>query len=163
MISMVSVYPKSTVFRKYQRNFNVIDRTQTYTVADLMRVRSKCICLILFLVLISVSAKAQEKERNWRLNGHLQMLQEVWMPAETKQWQTMTMLGNRLDFRWNPGNTYSFHAGFRNNLNLGQMVQMYYPYYALMSTTEQGFFDLTRPWVNDSSYYFYSNTTRLNV
>lgn len=160
---MICVYPKSTEFRRYPRNLIFIDSKQPFTVAFLVSVSSKCICLILFLILISVSAEAQEKERNWRLNGHLQMLQEVWMPPETKQWQTMTMLGNRLDFRWNPGYTFSFHAGFRTNLNLGQMVQTYYPYYALMSTTEQGFFDLTRLWVNDSSYYFFTNNDRLNV
>ncbi|NTV83513.1 MAG: hypothetical protein HGA23_04330 [Bacteroidales bacterium] len=92
----------------------------------------------------------------------MQVLQDLWIPPETSQWQTMTMIGNRLDFRWNPGNTFSFHAGVRNNLNLGQMVQKYYPYYAEMSTIEEGFFDLTKLWVNDSSYYFYSNIDRLN-
>jgi len=101
------------------------------------------------VVFLSLVLPAQEKERNWRLNGHLQALQEVWIPPGTSQWQTITAIGNRLDFRWAPGNSFSFHAGVRNNLNLGQMVQLYYPVYAEMSTIEEGFFDLTKLWVSD--------------
>jgi hypothetical protein len=111
---------------------------------------------------LAVSLPAQNKERNWRLNGHLQVLQDLWIPPSTSQWQTMTMIGNRFDFRWTPGNVFSLHAGVRNNLNLGQMIQLYYPDYAEMSTIEEGFFDLTKLWVSDSSYYFYSNIDRLN-
>ena len=119
--------------------------------------------LILALITLTCTLQAQEKERNWRLNGHLQTLQNLWIPPATSQWQTMTSINNRLDFRWTPGNSFSFHIGVRNNMNLGQMVQLYYPYYAEMSTIEEGFFDLTKLWVSDSSYYFYSNIDRMNM
>lgn len=117
---------------------------------------------IIILTLLTFNLSSQQKERDWRLNGHLQVLQDLWIPPQTSRWQTMTMLGNRLDFRWNPGNVFSFQASLRNNLNLGQMIEMYYPYYAKMSTVEEGFFDMTKLWVSDSSYYFYSNIDRLN-
>jgi hypothetical protein len=124
----------------------------------LLRISAICV-----LIIFSINLHSQEKERNWRLNGHLQTLQNLWVPPASSQWQTMTSINNRLDFRWYPGNSFSFHAGVRNNMNLGQMVQLYYPYYAELSTREEGFFDLTRLWVSDSSYYFYSNIDRLNV
>jgi hypothetical protein len=123
----------------------------------------KKIIFIIFLSSFALRLSAQEPDRNWRLNGFLESLQTVWIPPSTGQWLTMTSLYNRLDFRWDPVNAFSFQAGVRNNLNLGQMVQMYYPYYAEMSTAESGFMDLTKLWVNDSSYYFYSNIDRLNV
>jgi hypothetical protein len=129
--------------------------------ADLREFFPKSIAIICCMVLF-VNLPAQDKERSWRLNGHLQMLQDLWIPPSTSQWQTMTMVGNRFDFRWTPGDVFSMHAGLRNNLNLGQMVQLYYPYYAEMSTREDGFLDLTKLWVSDSSYYFYSNIDRLN-
>jgi len=119
--------------------------------------------LILILTVMTFSLHAQEKERNWRLNGHFQTLQNVWIPPATSQWRTMTSINNRLDFRWAPGNSFSFHTGIRNNMNLGQMVQLYYPFYAKMSTIEEGFFDLTKLWASDSSYYIYSNIDRVNV
>jgi hypothetical protein len=140
-----------------------INRTRMTRIKTNLRGSLYQIISIFIIFSLTLNISAQDKERNWRLNGHLQVLQDVWIPPATSQWQTMTMIGNRLDFRWNPGNTFSFHAGVRNNLNLGQMVQMYYPYYAEMSTVEEGFFDLTKLWVSDSSYYFYSNIDRLNM
>lgn len=123
----------------------------------------KKIVLIIFILSITLQLSAQKADRNWRLNGHLQTLQNVWIPPSTSQWLTMTSIYNRLDFRWNPVKSFSMQIGARNILNLGQMVQLYYPDYAKFSTVEQGFFDLTKLWVNDSSYYFYSNIDRLNV
>ncbi|HPM91981.1 MAG TPA: hypothetical protein PKZ74_04155 [Bacteroidales bacterium] len=118
---------------------------------------------VLVFISLTVNVSSQQSERNWRLNGHLQSLQSFWIPPESDRWQSMTVIGNRFDFRWNPGNTISFHAGARNSLNVGQMVQTFYPYYAKMSVTEDGFFDLTRLWVSDTSYYFYSNIDRANI
>jgi len=119
--------------------------------------------LIIFIASLTFQLSAQEKERNWRLNGYLQTLQNLWIPPATNQWQTMTSINNRIDFRWAPGNSFSFHIGVRNNMNLGQMVQLYYPFYAELSTLEDGFFDLTHLWISDSSYYIYSNIDRVNV
>jgi len=122
----------------------------------------KKIIFIIFITLIRVDLSAQKTERNWRLNGHLQTLQDLWIPPASSQWLTMTSINNRLDFRWNPAESFSMHIGARNILNLGQMVQLYYPAYAEYSTVEEGFFDLTKLWVSDSSYYFYSNIDRAN-
>jgi hypothetical protein len=154
---------QSAVIRKNPCHPCAINRTRINTDATDLHGFHFRISAIWVLIILSINLHAQEKERNWRLNGHVQILQDLWIPPETSSWQTMTMLGNRLDFRWNPGNTLSFHAGVRNNLNLGQMVQLYYPYYAEMSTIEEGFFDLTKLWVSDTSYYFYSNIDRLNM
>jgi hypothetical protein len=118
---------------------------------------------ILALITLTCTLQAQERERNWRLNGYLQTLQNVWIPPASSQWQTMTSINNRLDFRWNPVESFSLHIGVRNILNLGQMVQVYYPVYAEYSTVEEGFFDLTKLWVSDTSYYFYSNIDRANI
>jgi hypothetical protein len=153
---------RSAVIRQNPRHPRSIKGTRICAdAADLRGYISKLGVLLIFLFL-TCNLTAQENERNWRLNGHLQAMQNVWIPPETSRWQTMSSVYNRLDFRWNPGNVFSFHLGMRNNLNLGQMVQLYYPYYAEMSTVEEGFFDLTKLWVSDSSYYFYTNIDRLN-
>lgn len=123
----------------------------------------KILLLVLHALLLQSTVIPQSTDRNWRLNGHLQTLQNVWIPPGSAKWQTMTVIGNRFDFRWNPGNTFSLHAGIRNNLNFGQMVQQYYPFYAELSTIDQGWVDLTKLWVSDTSFYFYSNIDRLNI
>lgn len=123
----------------------------------------KTIILLLPLTLFASGVLAQGKERNWRLNGHLQTLSNVWIPPGSKSWLTMTTLNNRLDFRWYPSNSFSFHIGGRNIMNYGQMVQLNYPEYAEISTFEPGFFNLTKKWVSDSSYFIYSNIDRANI
>jgi len=123
----------------------------------------KILLLIVPALLLQSIAFPQPTDRNWRLYGHLQTMQQVWVPPGVSQWQTMTALGNRLDFRWHPGNKFSFHAGVRNNASLGQMVHDYHPYFAEFSTLDDGLIDLTHMWINDSSIFFYSNIDRLNV
>jgi hypothetical protein len=118
---------------------------------------------VLIFNMLTISLSAQDKDRNWRLNGHLQVLQQLWMPPDSLPWQSMTMIGNRLDFRWNPGDKFSFHAGMRNNLNLGQLVQLQGTQYVESTLVDAGFFNLTKLWVSDTSYYFYSDIDRLNV
>ena len=120
-------------------------------------------CLTLALIVLTFNLPAQEKERDWRLNGHLQTLQNLWIEPASSQWQTMTSINNRLDFRWNPAKSFSMQIGARNIFNFGQQVQLYYPDYADFATIEEGFFDLTWLWVSDTSFYFYSNIDRANV
>ena len=98
-----------------------------------MSVKKSIILTILSFFLMN-SLSAQFTERKWSLNGHLQTLNNVWVPPSSGQWQTMTSLTNRLDFRWYPSRSFSLHIGGRNIMNLGQMVQANYPYYAEIAT-----------------------------
>jgi len=125
--------------------------------------RKITICLTLLILLGYLQGYAQKKERNWTLNGRLQYLENIWLPPETSIWQTMGQIENRLDFRWYPSNSFSFHLGGRNIFNYGQIVQDAYPYYAEISTLEQGLMDLTKLWVSDSSYFFFSTIDRASV
>ena len=124
-------------------------------------IMKNCI-LTLLALLMSMNLLPQEKERTWRLNGHLQALENVWIPPSSSRWQTMTSLYNRLDFRYEPIKQVSFHAGVRNLFNYGQLMQSLYPYYPEYATQDEGLVDMTWLWAKDSSYFFYSNIDRLN-
>jgi hypothetical protein len=104
----------------------------------------------------------QDRERDWALNGHIQALENVWIPPDSGQWLTTTSLYNRLDFRWKPSEAISFHAGARNLFTFGQLVGVNYPAYPLIATRDDGLIDMTWLWAKDSSYFFYSNIDRLN-
>lgn len=119
--------------------------------------------LIVLAVILASGLSAQQKERSWSLNGHLQGMEMVLMPPSSSRWMTMTTLYNRLDFRWQPKGVFSFHAGARNLLNYGQIVQDFYPFLADTSATDGGFLNMTRLWVSDTSYFLYSNIDRLNI
>jgi hypothetical protein len=122
----------------------------------------KFITLIFSLIFLS-SVSSQDNQRNWRLNGYLQDLQMVWIQPHSSKWLTLTTPSNRIDFRWFPGKTVSFHVGMRNIFNLGQMVQAYYSYYPEIAIKDDGYFDLTKLWVKDSSYFFFTNIDRANI
>ncbi len=121
------------------------------------------IFISIILLSLIVNLKAQEKQRDWTLNGHLQTLQMIWIPPSTSNWETMGTLNNRLDFRWNPAKFISFHIGGRNIFNYGQLIKDTYPFYADLTVRDAGYFNLTKLWVKDSSYFFYSNADRANV
>lgn len=114
-------------------------------------------------LLVSSALFSQSNVKSWRLDGHLQTLNNVWMPPGSDAWMTMTAINNRLDFRWYPSPAFSFHIGGRNIMNYGQMVQMNYPSYADVATYEPGFLNLTKKWASHYSYFIYSNVDRANV
>lgn len=119
------------------------------------------ILLTTSLIVLTVASFSQSSERNWRLNGDLKYLEMLWIPPMSKSWQTMGTINNRLDFRYYPTDFLSFHGGARNILNFGQMPQEYYPYFSQVSTIDDGFFDMTHLWSEDTSYFAYSQVDRL--
>ena len=118
---------------------------------------------IIVLLLSGLNGMGQAKERNWMLNGHLEYMETVWNQPGSAPWLTMGKVDNRLDFRWYPGDMFSFHIGGRNIFNYGQMVYEAYPSFADFSSMDVGFLSLTKLWVSDSSYFFYTNIDRANV
>jgi hypothetical protein len=118
---------------------------------------------MLVIIFAASFASAQDKERTWSLQGHLQGLEMLWIPPASAHWETMTSLYNRLDFRWNPVKGLSFHAGARNLLNYGQLVQDSYPLYPKIATIDNGLVDMTCLWAMDTSYFTYSTLDRLNL
>jgi hypothetical protein len=123
----------------------------------------KKILPILIILFMATDLNAQEKDHNVSLNGHLQGLELLWIPPSTSYWQTMTTIYNRLDFRWSWNKGLSFHAGARNLFNYGKLVQDTYPLYPEIATFDDGFFELTKLWAKDTSFFFYSNIDRLNL
>ena len=94
--------------------------------------------------------------------GHLQYLENVWLVPDSKEWQTMGQMNNRLDFGWYKGG-FSANLGGRNILNYGQMVYDYYPYLGDAAAIDYGLMNLTFDLANDSSYYFITNIDRANI
>jgi len=119
--------------------------------------------LIFFILFLYQQLTAQEKEKTWQLKGHLQALEDVWVPPASQRWQTMTSIYNRLDFKWQPIQALTFNASARNIFNYGQMIESMYPYFPELATRDEGLVDMTWLWAKDTSYFFYTNIDRLNL
>ena len=86
----------------------------------------KLILISGIILLLSNLVQAQDKMRSWTLNGYLSSLNNVSIPPNGANWNTMTTMTNRLDFKWYPCDVFSFHVGGRNIFNYGQIVEMGY-------------------------------------
>ena len=115
--------------------------------------------VLLTILVFGLSGFSQKK---YSLTGHLETLETVWLKDFKGKWQTMNSINNRLDLRWYPTNSITTHVGMRNIFNYGQMIQAYYPFYADAMEKDDGFFDLTKNIINDSSCFLYTNLDRLN-
>ena len=126
----------------------------------------KRIIFFFLLMLFVTNGFSQKKVKvdfgTFTARGHLQYLENIWLVPDSKQWQTMGVINNRLDFEWYKGG-FSAHVGGRNTLNFGQMVYTYYPYLGEAAAIDYGLMDLTFDWASDSSYYFVTNIDRANV
>ncbi|MFO8129256.1 MAG: hypothetical protein R6T99_05065 [Bacteroidales bacterium] len=135
--------------------------------------------VILFLMLagpLAAAAGGKDKPRPWSLTGHLQDLQMVAIdlldePGFEDTWFTMSTISNRLDFRWYPKSWLRMHAGMRNILNYGQIIEyanaqaQHYntPGYHDIVVDDQGFADLTFSIADEYSYFIYSTVDRANA
>ena len=99
---------------------------------------------------------------NFSVNGYLQYMENIWLVPDSKKWETMGSLKNRLDFRWYKG-AFSVHVGGRTFLNYGGMVYDFYPYLADNAAKDYGLIDATFKWVSDSSWYLITNIDRANL
>ncbi|MCF8230138.1 MAG: hypothetical protein K9G58_02135 [Bacteroidales bacterium] len=126
--------------------------------------------LFIFLLLFTtlLSGHAQKK---FDVSGHLETLEMAWVQGKVDSaWQTMSTIYNRLDFRWYPTRSLTFHLGARNLLDYGQIVTTVNNWakvipgqedYSKFVSKDEGYFDLTEAWSSGNSYTLYSNIDRL--
>ncbi len=128
--------------------------------------RNTGLILFLLLSLPVMNVLSQENRKfdpgTFSGSGYLQYMENIWLVPDSKQWQTMGNINNRLDLRWYKG-AFTAHAGGRNMFNYGEMVYRYNPYLADMAAEDHGLMDLTFKWADDSSFYFITNIDRLNL
>jgi len=121
------------------------------------------IFISIFLTLLVLIAYSQDKPKKFVVNGHLQNLNTVWIENVKSQWYSMGSIYNRLNFKWYPHENWKFSASMRNMFTYGQLVYQNYPYYSDLLIKDDGYADMTRLIVKDSSYVAYTNFDRANV
>jgi len=95
------------------------------------------------------------------INGYLQNLQTVYNPRSTSELMSLNSIGNRFDLNWFVDEKAAFNISIRNYFDSGELVKQN-PLYAKLVSSDNGYFDLTKTIVSDSSYVLYSNIDRLN-
>jgi hypothetical protein len=90
------------------------------------------------------------------LNGYIKYLDEVSFAGNATDLETVELLHNRLNFRYQPDSNFNFRLEIRNRIYYGELVQGY-PNFAALETTNYETVDLSKNWVNQNSVVF--NTT----
>lgn len=131
-------------------------------------------CFLICLMLFTIPAIAGNgKDRKYSINGHIQDLQMEWIQDYKGSWQSMNTISNRLDLRWYPKSWFRAHAGMRNIMNYGGLVEysnilsknplFNTPSFHDIMVQDEGYFDLTFSIADERSFFVYSTFDRANV
>ncbi len=94
-------------------------------------------------------------------SGFLEYSNTTWAPSGRGIWSEQSGFYTRLNLQWQPSNSFSLHAGIRNNFIFGSLMAQFYPFYHNMLASDAGLMDLTFTLKEDTSYVLLSNTDRL--
>ena len=116
----------------------------------------KSLFIFSFFLFTTGSLLSQENSRFLTLNGYLTTMQTVMFDSLSGQIINDNLIHNRLNFKGYINNNITFAAEFRNRLFTGDMVKLN-PSYALNTSADQGFVDLSWNILNEQSFFL--NTT----
>lgn len=124
---------------------------------------SKKIILAVFILLFFLPIKysiaqndTTQHTHKFTLNGYLKYLEEVSLPTIPTDLQTVDLIHNRLNFRYQPDSSFNFRLEVRNRIYYGELVQNY-PGFAALETANYETVDLSKNWINQNAVLF--NTT----
>lgn len=96
------------------------------------------------------------------VNGYVKYLEEVSIPGNPTDLQTVDLIHNRLNFRYQPDSNFNFRLEVRNRLYYGELVQNY-PGFAALETANYETFDLSKNWMNQNAVLVNSTIDRASV
>jgi hypothetical protein len=94
--------------------------------------------------------------------GYLTNLESVWLQKNVDVMLISGTAQNRFDFFIYPIKGTTINIGLRNIIEYGNNVSNT-PGYAAFITNDNGYFNLTKSWKENSSYVLYSTLDRLNI
>jgi len=123
------------------------------------------ISLLLFLVsfnLANAQIDSAKHGKKFTVNGYVKYLEEVSFAGNATQLETVDLLHNRLNFRYQPDSNFNFRLEIRNRIYYGALVQNY-PNFAALETTNYETFDLSKNWVNQNAVLVNSTIDRASA
>jgi hypothetical protein len=120
--------------------------------------------LISFFLSPDLSAQNDSVQHvhKFTVNGYVKYLEEVSFAGNATQLETVDLLHNRLNFRYQPDSNFIFRLEVRNRIYYGELVQDY-PNFAALETTNTETFDLSKNWVNQNSVLVNSTIDRASM
>ncbi|HZY37911.1 MAG TPA: hypothetical protein VFE53_14735 [Mucilaginibacter sp.] len=100
-----------------------------------------------------------KKDHKFTVNGYLKYLEQISFVSDITNLQTLDLLHNRLNFKYQPDDHFTFRLEVRNRIYYGDEVKTY-PGFASLVTGGDGTLNLSENWVNSHSMLFNSTIDR---
>ncbi|MCX6252079.1 MAG: hypothetical protein NTX61_15185 [Bacteroidetes bacterium] len=125
------------------------------------------ICTYLLFVLLSLAVNTysqdsvmEQKEQKWSINGYLKDMQTVIIHKTDQDWVTNNLLHNRLNFKWNISQHFTFCLEERNRLYWGGLTSLN-PQYKDFIASDYGLVNMSWNLIDGSSYVLNTSVDRL--
>lgn len=103
-----------------------------------------------------------KKNHKFTVSGYVKYLEQVSFVNDITNLQTLDLLHNRLNFKYQPNDHFIFRFEVRNRIYYGDEVKTY-PGFASLVTGGDGTLDLSKNWVNSNSVLFNSTADRASA
>lgn len=103
-----------------------------------------------------------KKTHKFTVNGYLKYLEQLSYTTDITKLRTLDLIHNRLNFKYEPDDHWTFKLEFRNRIYYGDEVAEY-PGFAALETGGEGAVNLSENWVNRNSMLFNTTIDRANA
>ena len=100
-----------------------------------------------------------KKDRKFTVNGYIKYLEQISFVSDITNLQTLDLLHNRLNFKYQPSDHFTFRLEVRNRIYYGDEVKTY-PGFASLVTGGDGTLNLSENWLNSHAMLFNSTIDR---
>jgi hypothetical protein len=125
----------------------------------------KILTLVILFCLFCLNFFAQQEQKKQKLislNGYVKSLQGVNFVNNIDSLTSSNLLHNRLNFKFNISTKLTARLEIRNRIFYGEQVKQI-PEFGKIINQYNGFFDLSKLWVNEKSIVIYSVIDRLLI
>ena len=108
------------------------------------------------------NADTTKHPHKFTVNGYVKYLEQISFVNDPTNLQTLDLIHNRLNFRYQPNDHFIYTLDIRNRIYYGDAVKQY-PGFAALETGPGGTVNLSQNWVNKNSMLFNSAIDRANA
>lgn len=115
--------------------------------------------MFVFGILLTLTARAQD---NWSMRGYVKGMSAMQTIGDNGEISLENLVHNRLDINWFINDKFTFTAGLRNRIIIGNNVSLI-PGYSDYVARDLGYVDLTWRWADENSWIGISQLDRLMI
>jgi hypothetical protein len=134
-----------------------------------LRIFTLLVCLLFFQYALAqkdtvkqTGSDTSKQVHKFTVNGYVKYLEQISFVNDITNLQTLDLIHNRLNFKYQPDDHFTYRLEIRNRVYYGDAVKDY-PGFASLETAQNGVLNLSENWVNRNSMLFNSTIDRASA